>query len=103
MSFALLVLGILLGAVLVAVLARSGRERMREQLKAISVDVLAQTGDSLAQRLADQRRAEEERSAGEMARRAEEMKGLVAPVQEKLGRMESEIGRLERERTRAHG
>ena len=39
----------------------------------------------------------------EMARRAEEFKGLVTPVQEKLGRMESEIGRLERERRQAHG
>ena len=38
-----------------------------------------------------------------MARRAEEIKGLVAPVQEKLGRMESEIGRLERERRQAQG
>ena len=70
---------------------KPNRERMRDELKAISVDVLAQTGDSLAQRLADQRRAEEERAAGEMARRAEEIKGLVKPVQEKLGRMESEI------------
>ena len=33
-----------------------------------------------------------------MARRAEEIKGLVEPVHEKLGRVESEIGRLERER-----
>ena len=33
----------------------------------------------------------------------EEFKGLVEPVQEKLGRMESEIGRLERERRQAHG
>ena len=40
---------------------------------------------------------------GEMARRAEELKGLVQPVQEKLGRMESEIGRLERERRQAQG
>ncbi|HEX5852806.1 MAG TPA: DNA recombination protein RmuC, partial [Solirubrobacteraceae bacterium] len=36
-------------------------------------------------------------------RRAEEIKGIVAPVQEKLGRMESEIGRLERERRQAQG
>src|SRR5271163_3541578 len=76
---------------------------MRDELKAISLDVLTQTGDSLAQRLSDQRRAEEERAAGEMARRAEELKGLVTPVQEKLGRMESEIGRLERERRQAQG
>ncbi len=105
MSVLLLIVGVLLGgACAIAFLrARPSEERMRDELKAISVDVLAQTGDSLAQRLADQRRAEEERAAGEMARRAEEIKGLVAPVQEKLGRMESEIGRLERERRQAQG
>jgi DNA recombination protein RmuC len=104
MGALLLIAGVLLGACAVAFLrAKPNGERMRDELKAISVDVLAQTGDSLAQRLADQRRAEEERAAGEMARRAEEIKGLVAPVQEKLGRMESEIGRLERERRQAQG
>ncbi len=71
---------------------------MRDELKAISLDVLAQTGDSLTQRLSEARRAEEERSSGEMARRAEEIRGLVAPVHEKLGRVESELSRLERER-----
>jgi DNA recombination protein RmuC len=103
----LLILGVLLGAALggvcVALLARTGRARMHEQLKAISVDVLAQTGDSLAQRLAETRRAEEERATGEMARRAEEIKGIVGPVGEKLGKMESEISRLERERRQAQG
>src|ERR1039457_5979173 len=105
MGVLLLIVGVLLGGVCVAALLRANptRERLRDELKAISVDVLAQTGDSLAQRLADQRRAEEERAAGEMARRAEEIRGLVTPVQEKLGRMESEIGRLERERRQAQG
>jgi DNA recombination protein RmuC len=79
------------------------RRRLRDELKSLSVDVLAQTGDSLARRLEDQRRAEQERAAGEMARRSEEIKGLVQPVQEKLGRMEGEIGRLERERRQAQG
>jgi DNA recombination protein RmuC len=87
---------------LTAISAES-RERMRDEMKSISADVLKQTGDSLAQRLADQRRAEEERAAGEMARRAEEWKGLVQPVHEKLGKFESEIGRLERERKHAQG
>ncbi len=95
--------GVLIGAGCAALLARAAGSRVREQLKAISVDVLAQTGDSLARRVAEARRAEEERAAGEMARRAEEIKGIVAPVQEKLGRMESEIARLERERSRAQG
>src|ERR1039457_6265343 len=105
MSVLLLIVGILLGGACAVAFVRvnPSRERMRDELKAISVDVLAQTGDSLAQRLADQRRAEEERATGEMARRAEEIKGLVGPVQEKLGRMESEISRVERERRQAQG
>lgn len=113
-----LIVGALAGAAVAIALARSGRaqlraelreissesrERMRDEMTAISADVLKQTGDSLAQRLADQRRAEEERTSGEMSRRAEEIKGLVGPVNEKLGRVESEIGRLERERKQAQG
>ncbi|MGA2321059.1 MAG: DNA recombination protein RmuC [Solirubrobacteraceae bacterium] len=103
MSVLLLIAGVLIGGACAAVLLRPNRERMRDELKAISLDVLSQTGDSLAQRIAETRRAEEERAAGEMARRAEEIKGLVQPVQEKLGRMEGEIGRLERERRQAQG
>jgi DNA recombination protein RmuC len=113
-----LIVGALAGAALAIALTRSSRERlraelreissenrerMRDEMTAISADVLKQTGDSLAQRLADQRRAEEERASGEMAKRAEEIKGLVGPVNEKLGRVESEIGRLERERKQAQG
>jgi len=104
MILVLLILAVLLlAAAGVAALARASRQRMRADLKSISADVIEQTGDSLARRLVEQRRLEEERASGEMARRAEEIKGLVAPVQEKLGRMESEIGRLERERRQAHG
>jgi DNA recombination protein RmuC len=103
MSLLLLILGLVIGAAVAAIVLRANRGRVRDELTAISADVLAQTGDALAQRLADQRRIEQERTSGEMARRAEEFKGLVQPVQEKLGRMESEIGRLERERRQAHG
>ncbi len=104
MRILLLILGLLLGALAcTAILLRPNRRRMRDELKSISLDVLAQTGDTLAQRLAEQRRTEQERASGEMARRAEEFKGLVRPMHEKLGRMEGEIGRLERERREAHG
>jgi DNA recombination protein RmuC len=100
----LLILGVLLGAACAAVLlARPNRRRMRDELKAISADVLVQTSDSLARRLEEQRRAEQERASGELATRTAEFKGLVQPVQEKLGRMEGEIARLERERRQAHG
>jgi DNA recombination protein RmuC len=99
----LLVVGALLGAAGAAWVTRRSGERMREELKAISVDVLAHTGESLAQRVAESRQAEQERASGEMALRSEEIKGIVGPVTEKLGRMESEIGRLERERRQAQG
>jgi len=100
----LLILGVLLGAACTAAaLARPNRRRMHDELKAISADVLVQTGDSLARRLEEQRRAEQERASGELATRTAEFKGLVQPVQEKLGRMEGEIARLERERRQAHG
>ena len=62
-SVLLLIVGVGVGAACAAVLARSSHARMRDELKAISVDVLAQTGDSLAQRLSEARRAEEERAA----------------------------------------
>jgi DNA recombination protein RmuC len=103
LSVVLLIAGILLGAACAGTLMRRNRERLREELKAISVDVLAQTGDSLAQRIGEARHAEQERASGEMARRTEEIKGIVKPVEEKLGRMQSEIGRLERERREAQG
>jgi DNA recombination protein RmuC len=103
LSLLLLIVGAAVGAACAVAFARSSRERMREELKSISVDVLSQTGDSLARRVAEARRAEEERASGEMARRTEEIKGIVRPVEEKLGRMESEIGRLERERRQAQG
>jgi len=103
LSVLLLIVGLALGAACAAALMRRNRERLRDELKAISVDVLAQTGESLAQRVEATRRVEQERASGEMARRAEEFKGIVKPVAEKLGRMESEIGRLERERRQAQG
>ena len=107
MTILVLILGILLGALAAALLVRPGRERsreaMREEMKAMTLDLMAQTGATLAQSVAESRGADQERAAGEMARRTEEIKGLVAPVQEKLGRMESEIGRLERERRQAQG
>jgi len=110
MSILLLIVGLLLGAACAVALGRRGarardedertreRERLRDELKAISLDVLQQTGETLTQRMTEARRAEEERAAGEMARRAEELKGLVQPVHEKLGKVESELSRLERER-----
>jgi DNA recombination protein RmuC len=98
MAVLFLLLGILAGAAGATWLARANREQLRDAMKSISGDVLAQTGDSLAARLAEQRRAEEERAAGEMTARAQAIEHLVAPVHEKLAKVETELGRLERER-----
>jgi DNA recombination protein RmuC len=84
-------------------LVQANREQLRDELKAISADVLKATGESLTQRLVEQRHAEQERASGEMARRTQEIKGLVQPVQEKLGKVEHEISRLERERRESQG
>src|SRR5271167_1647641 len=51
MDIVLLIVGVLLGAACAALLVRPNRGRMRDELTAISVDVLAQTGESLAQRV----------------------------------------------------
>ena len=95
-----LICGAVAGAAVSALALRRSRERTRAELASLSAEVLSRTGESLAGRMADARRAEEERAAGEMARRTEEIKGVVGPVGERLVRMESEIGRLERERVR---
>jgi DNA recombination protein RmuC len=99
----LLVIGLAAGALLAALALRRNSERLHAELKALSIEVLAATGESLAARVSESRHAEQERAAGEMARRTEEIKGVVRPVAERLSRMESEIGRLERERRQAQG
>ncbi|HEY7836084.1 MAG TPA: DNA recombination protein RmuC [Solirubrobacteraceae bacterium] len=103
MTVLLAIIGILIGALVAVVVLRRDSRRLREELKALSLDVMEQTSSSLARSVADSRSAEQERAAGEMAKRTEQIKGVVAPVQEQLGRMQSEIGRLERERSQAQG
>lgn len=84
-------------------LVRGNREQLRDELKAISADVLKQTGDSLAQRLADQRRAEEQRATSEMDKRSAEIKHLVAPIAEHLQKVQAQVQTLERDRKETHG
>ena len=72
-------------------------------MKGISADVLAKTAESLTRELTAQRRIDGERAAGEMGKRAAELRGLVEPMKDKLGRVESQIESLERERREAQG
>jgi len=84
-------------------LLESSRNQLRDELKGLSADVLERTAASLAREVAAQRQADVERSAGEMSRRAAELRGLVEPMHEKLGRVERQIDLLERERHEAQG
>jgi DNA recombination protein RmuC len=103
MTILVLIAGILLGALAAALLARPSRGRMREELQAITLDVMTQTGETLARSVSESRGADQARAAGEMAQRTEQIKGAVAPVQEQLARMQGEIARLEGERRQAQG
>ena len=84
-------------------LLEASRRQLRDEMKGISADVLAKTAESLTRELTAQRRIDGERAAGEMGKRAAELRGLVEPMKDKLGRVESQIESLERERREAQG
>jgi DNA recombination protein RmuC len=128
MEFVMLIVGTLLGAAIAAALfsgrvraertlreaERAGhasqlelleasRVQLRDEMKGISATVLEKTAESLTRELTAQRRIDEERSAGEMGKRAAELRGLVEPMKEKLGKVENQIDLLERERRQSAG
>jgi DNA recombination protein RmuC len=84
-------------------LLEASRNQLRDEMKGISADVLAKTAESLTRELTAQRRIDGERAAGEMGKRAAELRGLVEPMKDKLGKVESQIESLERERREAQG
>ena len=84
-------------------LLEASRLALRDEMKAISGDVLRETSASLGREIAAQRTADAERAAGEMAKRALELRSLVEPMREKLGKVESELENLDRERREARG
>jgi len=84
-------------------LLEATREQLRTEMAGISTQVLSQTAASLQRELASERRADAERAEGEMGRRAAELRGLVEPVQERLGKVAQQIELLERERREAQG
>jgi DNA recombination protein RmuC len=84
-------------------LLEASRAQLRDEMKAISADVLRETGQSLGREIAAQRNADAERAAGEMQKRALELRGLMEPMREKLGKVESELEKLERERRESQG
>lgn len=84
-------------------LVRGSREQLRDEMKAVSADVLKSTGEQLTREIAAQRKADQERAAGELARRTEEIRRVVEPIGDKLGKVEGKVEQLERLRTEADG
>jgi DNA recombination protein RmuC len=79
------------------------RTQLHDEMQGISAEVLQRTAASLGRELAAARRADAERAAGEMTARAIELRGLVEPMREKLGKVENQIELLERERRESQG
>ncbi|HZL54630.1 MAG TPA: DNA recombination protein RmuC [Solirubrobacteraceae bacterium] len=84
-------------------LLEASRVQLRDEMKGISAAVLEKTAESLTRELTAQRRIDDERAAGEMGKRAAELRGLVEPMKEKLGKVESQIDSLDRERRQSAG
>jgi DNA recombination protein RmuC len=84
-------------------LLEASRGQLRDEMAGISAQVLEKTAESLTRELTAQHRIENERAAGEMGKRAAELRGLVEPMKDKLGKVESQIELLERERREAQG
>jgi DNA recombination protein RmuC len=84
-------------------LVRGDRAQVRRDVQAISADALKKTGEALARENAAQRLADQERAAGELSKRTEEIKRIVEPIGVKLGQMEGKVDQLDRQRREAEG
>jgi DNA recombination protein RmuC len=84
-------------------LLEASRAQLRDEMKSISADVLRETGQSLGREIAAQRTADAQRAAGEMEKRTLELRSLMEPMREKLGKVESELEKIERERRESQG
>ena len=81
-------------------LVRGDRGRLRRDIQAVSADVL-EAGEDLAPKNAAQRLADQERAAGELGKRTEEIKQIVEPMGEKPGQMEGKVDQVEQQRREA--
>jgi DNA recombination protein RmuC len=84
-------------------LVTGNRERLAEQMKAISADVLRQVSEQAERVAKAQREADRATAAGELGRRTEEIKRALDPIAESVKRVSDEVGRLERDRRTTHG
>ncbi len=129
MSFAMFVLGLLVGAGGLAALlipqvrasherrladlraateeklalVFGNREQFAEQMKAISADTTRQVTEGLEQLARAQREADRATAAGELGKRTEEIKRSLDPIAQNLARVSEQVQQLEQDRRTSQG
>jgi DNA recombination protein RmuC len=86
----------------VALLA-GNREAFSQEMKAITSEVLKDATERVTQLAEEARKADRERTSGEMRARTAEIKQVVAPIAEHLKKVETQVETLERDRKETHG
>ena len=84
-------------------LVAGSRERLTQEMKAISADALRQASEQVEELAKAQREADRAIAAGELARRTEELRRSLDPIAENLKRVSDEVARLEHDRRTSHG
>ena len=78
------------------------RDSFREEMQAISSEVLRGATDQVARLASEARKADGEAAKGELRLRAAEIREAVAPISEHLQKMHAQVEHLERERRATH-
>jgi DNA recombination protein RmuC len=84
-------------------LLSGNREAFSQEMKAISSEVLKGATEQVAKLAEEARRADRERSSGELRARTAEIKQVLAPVAEHLKKVQTQVETLERDRKETHG
>jgi DNA recombination protein RmuC len=84
-------------------LLSGNREAFKQEMQAIAGEVMKTTSAQVAAFAEQARKADHERSSGEMRARAAEIKQVVAPIAEHLKKVQSQVETLERDRKETHG
>jgi DNA recombination protein RmuC len=118
MTFALFLLGLIVGALVSAIvlvprmrrdaaeklaLVSGNRAQLADQMKAISADALQQVLEQVDRRAAAQREADRVSAAGELGKRTEEIRRSLDPIAQSLKRVNDEVTRIEHGRQTTHG
>src|SRR4051812_32354854 len=79
-------------------LLSGNREQFRQEMQAISTEVLQGATQQMTALAAEARKADREGAAGELRLRAAEIKDVVAPIAEHLKQVRTQVEHLERDR-----